>query len=62
MFLHAVSRLGDGVFWYVLMLLLLAADRTAAIAPVLHMVAAGLAGTILYRWLKAKTVRPRPTS
>ena len=60
MLLRAVSRLGDGVFWYALMLLLLAADVTAAIVPVLHMVAAGLAGTILYRWLKAKTLRPRP--
>ena len=60
MLFRAVSRLGDGVFWYALMLLLLAADVTAAIAPVLHMVAAGLAGTILYRWLKAKTLRPRP--
>lgn len=60
MLLRAVSRLGDGVFWYALMLLLLAADVTAAIAPVLHMVAVGLAGTILYRWLKAKTLRPRP--
>ena len=60
MLFRAVSRLGDGVFWYALMFLLLAADGTAAIAPVLHMVAAGLAGTILYRWLKAKTLRPRP--
>ena len=58
--LRAVSRLGDGVFWYALMLALLAADGTAAIAPLLHMVAAGLAGTMLYRWLKAKTSRPRP--
>jgi len=60
MLFRAVSRLGDGVFWYALMFLLLAAYGTAAIAPVLHMVAAGLAGTILYRWLKAKTLRPRP--
>jgi len=60
MLFHALSRLGDGVIWYVLMLLLLAADGTAAIAPVLYMVAAGLAGTMLYRWLKAKTSRPRP--
>ena len=60
MLFRAVSRLGDGVFWYALMLLLLAADDTSAIAPVLHMVAAGLAGTILYRWLKARTLRSRP--
>jgi undecaprenyl-diphosphatase len=57
---RAVSRLGDGVFWYALILLLLATDGTAAIAPVLHMVTAGLAGTMLYRWLKSKTSRPRP--
>ena len=59
-FFRAVSRLGDGVFWYLLMLALLAADGTAAIGPVSHMVASGLAGTMLYRWLKAKTLRPRP--
>ena len=57
---RAVSRLGDGVFWYALMLALLAADGTPAIGPVLHMVVAGLAGTMLYRWLKAKISRPRP--
>ena len=57
---RTVSRLGDGAFWYVLMLALLVADGTAAIAPVLHMAAAGLAGTTLYRWLKAKISRPRP--
>jgi undecaprenyl-diphosphatase len=59
-FFRAVSRLGDGVFWYALILALLTAYGTAAIAPVLHMVAAGLTGTMLYRWLKAKTSRPRP--
>ena len=32
MLFRAVSRLGDGVFWYALMFLLLAADGTAAIA------------------------------
>jgi undecaprenyl-diphosphatase len=47
--LRAISRLGDGVFWYALMLVLLATGGTAAIGPVLHMVAAGLAGTMLYR-------------
>ena len=57
---RAASRLGDGVFWYALMIALLAAKGTAAIAPVLHMVAAGVVGTILYRWLKAKISRPRP--
>lgn len=57
---RGVSRLGDGVFWYALMLALLVVDGAAAIATVVHMVAAGLAGTMLYRWLKAKTSRARP--
>ncbi len=55
-----VSRLGDGVFWYVLMLAILATQQTDGIKPVLHMLAAGLTGTLIYKWLKQKTLRPRP--
>jgi undecaprenyl-diphosphatase len=55
-----VSRLGDGIFWYALMLALLAAGGAAALVPVAHMAATGLACTILYKWLKSKTSRPRP--
>ncbi|HZP92391.1 MAG TPA: phosphatase PAP2 family protein [Burkholderiales bacterium] len=57
---RAVSRLGDGIFWYLLMLWLLVWYGPAALAAVLHMAAAGLAGTAVYKWLKAKTSRPRP--
>ncbi|MDA0225598.1 MAG: phosphatase PAP2 family protein [Proteobacteria bacterium] len=57
--LRAVSRVGDGVFWYVLMLTLLFADRTTH-WPVVHMAVAGLACTLLYRVLKRCTLRPRP--
>ena len=59
-FFGAVSRLGDGVFWYGLMALLLIAKREAALIPVLHMIAAGLVGFRLYKWLKKKILRPRP--
>jgi undecaprenyl-diphosphatase len=55
-----VSRLGDGVFWYMLMALLLLAQLEAALGPVLHMVAVGLVGLLIYKWLKRKTLRPRP--
>ena len=55
-----ISRLGDGVFWYVLMLAIVATQQTDGIKPVLHMLAAGLTGTVIYKWLKAKTLRPRP--
>lgn len=58
--MRAASRLGDGVFWYVLMASLLAWQGLAALPAVLHMIAAGLSGTLFYKWLKGATERPRP--
>jgi len=55
-----VSRLGDGVFWYGLMFAVLVIKGADGILPVLHMGIAGLLGTLLYKWLKGKTLRPRP--
>jgi undecaprenyl-diphosphatase len=55
-----ISRLGDGVFWYALMLVILAIQQNEGIKPVLHMLTAGLTGTVIYKWLKQKTLRPRP--
>ncbi len=57
---RAVSRLGDGVFWYALMLAMLLADFAHAKGPVLHMVLTGLACTLVYKLLKRGTLRPRP--
>lgn len=55
-----ISRLGDGVFWYGLMLAIIVTQQADGIQPVLHMLAAGLTGTVVYKWLKQKTHRPRP--
>ncbi len=55
-----VSRLGDGVFWYVLMAALLAAGGPIAYGPVAQMIAVGLVGVALYKLLKRRTLRPRP--
>ncbi len=55
-----ISRLGDGVFWYTLMLAILITEQADGVKPVLHMLAAGLTGTLIYKWLKHKTHRPRP--
>ena len=55
-----VSRLGDGVFWYTMLLGIVLAKGEAAWVPVLHIVATGLLGTLVYKWLKGKTLRPRP--
>lgn len=57
---RAASRLGDGVFWYALMGGLLAWYGFDALPTVLHMILAGLAGTLVYKWLKGATERPRP--
>ncbi|MDS4041838.1 MAG: phosphatase PAP2 family protein [Candidatus Competibacter sp.] len=55
-----VSRLGDGVFWYALMAALLLAQGAAAAPVVGRMLLAGAVCLGLYKWLKAKTIRPRP--
>jgi len=34
--------------------------RVMSTFPVMHMLLAGLVGTFLYKWLKGKTLRPRP--
>jgi undecaprenyl-diphosphatase len=57
---RAVSRLGDGVFWYSLMLAILVVNQMDGLMPVVHMASAGLTGTLIYKWLKQKTHRPRP--
>jgi undecaprenyl-diphosphatase len=59
-FFRLVSRLGDGVFWYTLMAVLLLDDGANALHPVLHMIAVGLIGTVIYKFIKGKTLRPRP--
>ena len=57
---RAVSRLGDGIFWYALMAGLLAVGGKAAVPAVAHMAAVGAVGVLLYKWLKSRTLRPRP--
>src|SRR5512138_550937 len=57
---RAVSRLGDGVFWYALMLALLLQDAESALVPVLHMMLVGIACTATYSVLKRGTGRRRP--
>lgn len=56
----AVSRLGDGVFWYAVMLGILLIEGRDGFYPCLHMAAVGLAGTGAYKLLKTSASRPRP--
>jgi len=54
-----VSRLGDGGFWYLLMLMLAAnGESTALVAG--QMAVTGVIGTALYKLLKMRFVRERP--
>lgn len=55
-----VSRLGDGWFWYGLMVLLVAAEGEAAHPTVIRMLLAGTIGLLLYKTIKHKTLHPRP--
>lgn len=55
-----VSRLGDGVFWYGLVLLLPVIYGEAGRMPALRMAVVGFAGLALYKYLKSRLVRERP--
>lgn len=55
-----ISRLGDGIFWYGLMGCLLLVQGLNAVPALGRMLLTGLVCLILYKWLKAKTTRPRP--
>src|SRR5512135_2275252 len=59
-FFRLASRLGDGIFWYALMLALLLEHGMDAVPAVLHMIIVGLLGTAIYKYIKGKTLRPRP--
>lgn len=56
----AVSRLGDGVFWYALVLSLPLIYGEAALLPALRMAVTGFTGVALYKYLKSRLVRERP--
>ena len=55
-----VSRLGDGIIWYVLILLLPMIYGAQAVKPAIVMALTGLLGVILYGVLKRSFVRERP--
>ena len=59
-FFRAISRLGDGVFWYALMLVLPILFGDVGRHAALQMVATGLVGVALYKGLKRTLVRERP--
>jgi undecaprenyl-diphosphatase len=55
-----VSRLGDGIVWYLLVLLIPVCHGEAGLKPALVMAATGIVGVALYKVLKHRLVRERP--
>ncbi|MFK5914466.1 MAG: phosphatase PAP2 family protein [Woeseiaceae bacterium] len=60
LFFSVISRLGNGVFWYALMLMLPLFYGIEAVLVVAQMLVAGLSGTLVYLYLKKRTKRARP--
>lgn len=60
MLLRAASRLGDGPVWYLLVVALPLYYGAAAVRTSLTMAGTGLAGVLLYKWLKGSLERERP--
>lgn len=59
-YFRAVSRLGDGSFWYALMAALVLIDGWRGLAASAQLAASGAIALLLYRRLKRWTRRPRP--
>ncbi|RKG33247.1 phosphatase PAP2 family protein [Acinetobacter tianfuensis] len=59
-FFKMISRLGDGIFWYVMLAAVWMLQGLAYGAQLLYVVLSSLTGTGIYKLLKHKTVRPRP--
>lgn len=59
-YFRAVSRLGDGAFWYALMAALVVFDGWRGLAVSAQLAGTGLVALLMYRKLKRWTRRPRP--
>lgn len=59
-FFKLISRLGDGAFWLAILIIVWMSKGVAYGLQLIFVVVAGLLGTGIYKYLKHKTVRPRP--
>ena len=59
-FFAAVSWLGNGIFWYTLILSLPVMFGERGIEPAIRMTLVGFTGVALYKFLKSRLVRERP--
>lgn len=59
-FFKIISRLGDGMFWYVMLAAVWILQGLMYGLQMLYLMLGGSVGTSIYKLLKKKTVRPRP--
>lgn len=59
-FFTTISRLGDGVFWYLVMFLLPVLYGREGLGASIHMLAVGIVSLAIYKLLKHLTGRRRP--
>lgn len=60
-FFALISRLGDGVFWYCLMLVFAILDYSDGLKAAIHMGCVSLVGLLIYKLTKGRMVRQRPS-
>lgn len=58
--LALISRLGNGLFWYLLMALILLLDPVNGAWVCLQMLSLGVLGVLIYKLLKRRFIRRRP--
>ncbi len=59
-FFKRISRLGDGIFWYTMLALTWLLQGLVYSLQIVYLVLGSLCGTLIYKVLKIKTIRPRP--
>ncbi len=59
-FFKVISRLGDGLFWYLMLVLVWGIQGIAYSLQIVYLILGCSIGTVIYKTLKNKTTRPRP--
>lgn len=59
-FFRAISRVGDGPFWYAMLGVVWLTQGWSYIGSIIYLLLGTLMGTVIYKLLKTKTIRPRP--
>jgi len=59
-FFKVISRLGNGVFWYVMLFIVWVMNGVMFSLQIIYLLLSCSMGTAIYKILKVKTTRPRP--